>query len=106
MFSQFLPEEFANTATLVGPSGETWTVCVKRSGSRQIKLSKGWEKFCEDNYIGPIDVLLLSYEGNMRFRVEIFEPSGVKKMVQVQVPSASSPTAVKTTHGASSGTSR
>ncbi|KAK9943200.1 hypothetical protein M0R45_008816 [Rubus argutus] len=55
----------------------SWKVGVRRDAG-EILLKLGWEKFVEDNMVGTIIGLMLTYEGNMTFSVAMYESLGLR----------------------------
>uniref|UniRef100_A0A7C9DEI0 TF-B3 domain-containing protein n=1 Tax=Opuntia streptacantha TaxID=393608 RepID=A0A7C9DEI0_OPUST len=64
----------AATATLTGPSGESWEVALVNEGD-QLWFCKGWQEFVEHFSIGFAYFLLFLYEATLKFKVDIFSPT-------------------------------
>uniref|UniRef100_A0A7N0ZTJ0 TF-B3 domain-containing protein n=1 Tax=Kalanchoe fedtschenkoi TaxID=63787 RepID=A0A7N0ZTJ0_KALFE len=82
-----MPEEFVGhlkadykgcrQAYLVGPGGEEWRVGFARCGN-DCFFTDGWKTFVKDNGVAYGHFLLFRYRGGMRFKVNIFTPSGLE----------------------------
>lgn len=57
----------------------SWKVGVRRDAG-EILLKLGWEKFLEDNMVGTIIGLMLTYEGNMTFSVARYKSLGSRML--------------------------
>lgn len=68
----------ATTATLVVPSGRSWTADISHEKDN-VCLKKGWGQFLTDNLVRENEILAFGYLGNMRFFVQVFGVSGLER---------------------------
>ncbi|KAL9681711.1 hypothetical protein QQ045_013498 [Rhodiola kirilowii] len=68
----------ADTATLIGPSGHAWTARIS-AHEENVYLKSGWQEFLKENLVKANEMLVFTYDGNMRFIVQIFDESGLEK---------------------------
>ncbi|RZR98268.1 hypothetical protein BHM03_00027585 [Ensete ventricosum] len=70
--------DLSEDAKLKGPSGNLWSVRLKRSGDDVI-FTGGWSKFAEDHRSELGDFLVFRYIGDSCFKVVIFEKNACEK---------------------------
>uniref|UniRef100_A0A7N0ZR75 TF-B3 domain-containing protein n=1 Tax=Kalanchoe fedtschenkoi TaxID=63787 RepID=A0A7N0ZR75_KALFE len=78
-FVNLIWEELSSVATLVGPSGDSWSTKVCHSEGH-VYLKCGWQEFYKDNLLKGNEMLVFTYKGKMRFHVQIFDTSAVERM--------------------------
>jgi len=77
-FLKHLSNEASKTATLEGPNGCSWPVRIKKSSDGTF-LSTGWPKFVEDHFLKEREFLVFRYEGNMHFRIQVFDTTACER---------------------------
>ncbi|GER37824.1 transcriptional factor B3 family protein [Striga asiatica] len=66
-----------NVVTLSNSSGSKWFVQLRHEGSSLI-FQDGWEEFYRDNSLKISDLLLFLYDGELEFRVSVYDKNGSK----------------------------
>lgn len=61
-------------------TGKSWSVKIEKIGERYC-FCHGWPQFVKDNRLNTCDFLVFwaMFEGNTKFRVSMYEPSGCEK---------------------------
>ncbi|XP_026382670.1 B3 domain-containing protein REM16-like isoform X2 [Papaver somniferum] len=72
LMSEF-PEIDGSTVSLKGPSGQTWTVELKRKDESKLYLKKGWEIFVKEHNLKENDALFFKYRSGGIFDVLMFD---------------------------------
>ncbi|KAL1833940.1 hypothetical protein ACET3Z_003591 [Daucus carota] len=80
-----IPKKFASIhrknlddkISLKVPSGSVWPIKLKRHKNK-VWLQKGWPEFAEHYSIGFGYLLVFEYQGNSKFQVLVFDPSGLE----------------------------
>ncbi|TQD93060.1 hypothetical protein C1H46_021318 [Malus baccata] len=65
--------------TLRGPSGESWTVGLEGREDGKFFFRKGWQNFVEDHLLEIGNFLVFKYDGDTKFDVKIYNPTGCEK---------------------------
>uniref|UniRef100_A0A7N0UNL6 TF-B3 domain-containing protein n=1 Tax=Kalanchoe fedtschenkoi TaxID=63787 RepID=A0A7N0UNL6_KALFE len=78
-FVKLIWGELSFVATQVSPSGDSWSAKVCHSKGH-VYLKCGWQEFRKDNLLKGNEMLVFTYNGKMRFHVQIFYASGVERM--------------------------
>ncbi|KAM1270657.1 hypothetical protein ACFX13_032544 [Malus domestica] len=65
--------------TLRGPSGESWTVGLEGRNDGKFFFRKGWHHFVEDHLLEIGNFLVFEYDGDTKFDVKIYNPTGCEK---------------------------
>ncbi|KAK6282642.1 hypothetical protein POUND7_016467 [Theobroma cacao] len=73
-----LPKRIPTRAVLRGPSGDYWKITMCKQ-DRSTIMQHGWQQFYQNHCLGDKDFLVLRYNGNMCFDVQIFEKSGCER---------------------------
>ncbi|KAK3005202.1 hypothetical protein RJ639_016444 [Escallonia herrerae] len=74
-----ISKHLSGSAVLRGPSGGSWNVKILKNGKATFVL-EGWQVSVKDHSLGDSEFLLLSYDGNLRFSVQIFNKSGLERL--------------------------
>lgn len=77
-FIKYLEGNTPGTVILVGPSGNIWHVELIRDNDN-LFFGDGWAAFVQDHFIEHGDSLVLRYDGNLCFSVQIFDQSSCEK---------------------------
>ncbi|KAF9600015.1 hypothetical protein IFM89_002488 [Coptis chinensis] len=87
-FLEHISKEQTGSANLEGPSGKIWCVrlCKREDGTF---LKNGWQDFVKDHSLGNFEFLVFIYEGNMCFKVQIFDMTGCEVVDGFQEPALS-----------------
>ncbi|XP_058735109.1 B3 domain-containing protein At5g18000-like [Vicia villosa] len=85
---------------LIGSSGEKWQVSIMKNENDMYLQNIGWEKFMKDNSVKNYEVLCFTYNGENRFKVQIFGKNGLERpsFKKAEV-TAEAPTTVKRKRG-------
>ena len=78
-FIEHLKNEGAGRATLEGPSGDLWTVLLHKDENGTY-LQEGWPEFARYHSLGNYEFLLFRHEGNLCFRVQIFDKNALERI--------------------------
>ena len=82
---QMIPKKFASIhgknlddkISLKVPGGSVWPIKLKRQKNK-VWLQKGWPEFAEHYSIGFGYLLVFEYQGDSKFQVLVFDPSGLE----------------------------
>ncbi|KAL5705091.1 hypothetical protein ACHQM5_023436 [Ranunculus cassubicifolius] len=77
-FERHISHDESGTAVLRGPTNKIWKVRFSKTDEGTY-LQDGWVDFLRDHSLGDFEVLIFRYDGDMCFRIEIFEKTAVKK---------------------------
>lgn len=64
---------------LIGSSGEKWQVSILKNENDMYLQNIGWEKFMKDNSVKNYEFLCFTYNGENRFKVQIFGRNGLER---------------------------
>ncbi|CAK9150827.1 unnamed protein product [Ilex paraguariensis] len=78
-FMKHLSKEELDIAVLKGPSGSHWRIKLRKKVDG-LFLQDGWPEFLRDHSLGNHELILLTYEGNMHFSIQIFDGSGLERI--------------------------
>lgn len=75
-FLELIRNDLSDHANLNLNTSSEWSWKVKVSKTRGgVYFKDGWQEFLKDNSVDDGDFLVFEYEGNMHFRVHIFDKS-------------------------------
>ncbi|CAL5329173.1 unnamed protein product [Camellia sinensis] len=77
-FMNHLVNEAADKATLKSPSGDLWTV-VLRKKENGTYLQDGWSDFVRNHKVVKDEFLIFRYDGNLHFSVQIYDVNGLER---------------------------
>jgi len=77
-FLKHISDEASKKVILEGPNGCRWPVRIKRSSDGTF-LSSGWSKFVVDHFLKESEFLVFQYEGNMHFRIQVFDTTASER---------------------------
>ncbi|KAK1436567.1 hypothetical protein QVD17_02348 [Tagetes erecta] len=77
-FVKHLEGKTAGTVYLVGPSGNTWHADLAQETDGLFILN-GWGTFVRDHFLESGDSLVIRYDGDMHFTIQIFDESSCEK---------------------------
>jgi B3 DNA binding domain len=73
-----LPRKVKKMATLFSPIGKFWhieTICT----GQDMYFQNGWSKFVKAHELQTGYMIMFRYEGNMIFKVKVFDATGCRK---------------------------
>ncbi|XP_020102990.1 putative B3 domain-containing protein Os04g0347400 [Ananas comosus] len=77
--AQLLMHQHNETATLFSPLGRFWHIALEKDADDNMHFSNGWREFSRAHDFTAGDFLLFRYEGNMVFKVKVFDVTGCRK---------------------------
>ncbi|XP_020103555.1 putative B3 domain-containing protein Os04g0347400 isoform X2 [Ananas comosus] len=77
--AQLLMHQHNGTATLFSPLGKFWHIALEKDADDNTHFSNGWREFSRAHDFTAGDFLLFRYEGNMVFKVKVFDVTGCRK---------------------------
>lgn len=77
-FHMNLPYKLKKLATLFSPNGKFWHVEINHTG-QDIYFQKGWSEFAKAHDLHAGYFVVFRYEGNMIFKVKVFDTTGCIK---------------------------
>lgn len=72
-------EPTLHTCSLMGPSGNIWTVALGRSQAGALFFTHGWKELAQDHAMETGEFIVFIYYGAARFRLLIFDTSACEK---------------------------
>lgn len=81
MFVRYMPKEHLSNnsmAIILGAFGKVWLIQLEINLSDVFSIGC-WAQFLAFNGITEANSLLLRYEGNMTFKIKVFEPDGCQR---------------------------
>ncbi|OAY79780.1 putative B3 domain-containing protein [Ananas comosus] len=80
--AQLLAKGRGETATLFSPLGKFWHITLQRDVDDSMYFDSGWREFSQAHNLVAGCFVVFRYEGNMVFKVKVFDTSGCRKQYE------------------------